>query len=127
MAGVPFVSIDSSIRLNSEAPVPPGLLPSDDQPKNRLRNAFQTLLDLVFPPRCAGCGRVDTQWCGRCQQAVDQTPFLPTIAVVQPLAGIVSTGLHTGKLQQAVHALKYEGVTLLAARLSARMASCLHL
>lgn len=31
-------------------------------------------LDLVFPPRCAGCGRPGPAWCPRCQQSVLRWP-----------------------------------------------------
>lgn len=120
MAGVPFTPIDSS---STEALVTPGLLSSNDQVTSRLHRVMHTLTDLVFPPRCAGCGRVDTRWCGRCQQAIDQIPLLADVEIVPPLTGIASTGLHAGKLQDAVHALKYTDTPLLAAPLAARMAA----
>ncbi|MEM6529780.1 MAG: hypothetical protein AAF653_15885, partial [Chloroflexota bacterium] len=34
------------------------------------------LLDLIFPPRCVHCGRVDYRWCDRCQTLLDDVPLL---------------------------------------------------
>ncbi len=86
-----------------------------------LRRSINAGIDLLFPPRCAGCGRVDARWCTTCQQALDTLPLQIHQAALPPLARSAATGLHEGKLQQAVHALKYEGVVALAEPLSARM------
>ncbi len=79
-----------------------------------------SFLDLVFPPRCAGCDRVDFRWCPRCQSELLCIPFE---LYKRELIGmpIVSTGLHSGKLQAAVQALKYEKVMLLMNPLSDRL------
>jgi ComF family protein len=82
-------------------------------------------LDLLYPPRCAGCGRVDTLWCSRCQQEIDAIPFPDRLAALPPLRGRATTGVHDGKLQQAVHALKYENGRALAITLGERLSRCL--
>lgn len=83
------------------------------------------LLDLIFPPRCAGCGRVDTRWCARCQQGLVNVPMEIIQRRVFNRLDMVSTGWHQGVLQQAVHALKYDGVTELARPLADRLAKAL--
>ncbi len=100
--------------MTAEARATPGLL----SPKRWLGLA----LDLIYPPRCAGCGRVDTVWCARCQHDVETTPLLLTHPEpIPPLRDIATTAIHTGRMQQAVLALKYEGVTSLADVLGARL------
>jgi ComF family protein len=76
------------------------------------------LLDLLFPPRCAACGRVDTGWCPACARDLAALPLDP-----HDDADIVSTGAHSGLLQAAVQGLKYHGVRTLAEPLGARVAA----
>jgi ComF family protein len=76
------------------------------------------LLDLLFPTRCAACGRVDTDWCPACARDLADLPLDPHDA-----ADIVSTGAHSGLLQSAVQGLKYHGVRALAEPLGARVAA----
>jgi ComF family protein len=83
--------------------------------------AFQFLLDLLYPPRCAGCDRVDTRWCASCQQELADVPFDLRQSKIAPLKAIATTGIHEGKLQQAVHALKYAGAHEVAAPLGERL------
>jgi competence protein ComFC len=41
----------------------------------RLRaEARRLLLDLVFPPRCAGCGRTGAAWCAGCDRRLHRLP-----------------------------------------------------
>lgn len=91
----------------------------------RLTNA---VIELVFPAACAGCGRVDRVWCARCQSQLEAIPILQ---ISQQLQGdvrtlpLVSTGWHTGLLQTAVQALKYENLPQLALPLGDRLAAVL--
>lgn len=82
-------------------------------------------LDLVFPPRCANCGRVDATWCEACAQALIAQPLDIRHSQVQPLTGIVSTGIHEGLLRAAIHVLKYENLPQLAQPLGARLATAI--
>lgn len=87
---------------------------------------FADLLDLVFPPSCVGCGRVDYVWCPTCQQALDAVPLdarrrRVSMTQTEPPTNILTTGMHTGKLQQAVQALKYENAQVLCEPLGHRL------
>lgn len=94
----------------TEALVRPGLLSS----------TTRFVLDWLFPPRCLGCGRVDTRWCTRCTADIVRLPVQP-IAQTEPLP-IAATGPHTGKLRLAVHALKFDSGVHLAGPLGQRLA-----
>ena len=61
------------------------------------------LLDLVFPPRCGGCGRYGAAWCPSCADGLRP-------ASATTLAGIplVAAGRLEGPLQQAIHTYKYQ-------------------
>jgi len=71
------------------------------------------LLDLVFPPRCAGCGRHGQDWCDQCAAALEPVP-------VTSLHGIplVAAGRLTGPLQRAIHTYKYRPRPQLAGSLA---------
>lgn len=78
------------------------------------RRLLHTVLDLLYPPRCAGCGRVDTAWCESCQRESEHIPPPRHIEVLPPLAGIAASAVHSGKLREAVQALKYNNARTLA-------------
>lgn len=80
-------------------------------------------LDLLFPPRCAGCGKVDNWWCEVCQQAVDQIPWPPQQRPDPALGleALAATGKHEGRLQQGIWALKFENAPRLAVPLGQRL------
>ena len=61
-----------------------------------------SLLDLLFPPRCGGCGAYGAPWCAACAGTL-RTPS------ASPLAGIplVAAGRLDGPLQRAIHTYKY--------------------
>jgi ComF family protein len=61
-----------------------------------------SLLDLIFPPRCGGCGRYGAAWCPACAAGVHSVPM-------STLAGIplVAAGRLEGPLQRAIHTYKY--------------------
>jgi hypothetical protein len=48
------------------------------------------LLDLLFPPRCAGCGRGGQWFCPQCQAEIMRVPS--RLAVPEPLAGLWIAG-----------------------------------
>jgi ComF family protein len=68
---------------------------------------YRAALDLVFPPCCAGCGRVDTPWCAICAQELAAFPLAVAAAELPEFNAVAHTGVHTGRLRDAVHALKY--------------------
>jgi ComF family protein len=71
------------------------------------------LLDLIFPPRCGGCGRQGQDFCEQCATGVEP------VAVTR-LHGIplVAAGRLTGPLQRAIHTYKYRPRPQLAGRLA---------
>lgn len=85
--------------------------------------AWDAALDWVFPPRCVGCGRVDTWWCSSCAEDLTALPLDPVPYPLEPFVTTFSTGSHTGLLQNAVQALKYYGLTELSTILGARLAA----
>jgi ComF family protein len=80
-----------------------------------------TVLDLVFPPRCASCGQVDVNWCDVCWQSLADYPIMPRQAQAFDQLSVTATGNHAGILQRAVQALKYDGVTEIAGLLADRL------
>lgn len=93
--------------------------------KARLQRAIEVSLELLYPPRCAGCGRVDADWCATCQHELDSSLFDLHTSQLPPLKAIAATGIHEGKLQEAVHALKYAGAISVAAPLAERLLTAL--
>jgi ComF family protein len=91
-----------------------------------LRSGYQIIIDLLFPPRCVHCGRVDSQFCTPCHNELREEPIQTLIADdIPPLTKIASTGLHQDVLQAAVQGLKYYGQRELAAILAQRMVNML--
>jgi len=104
----------------------------------RAAQAGQSLLDLVYPPRCPGCGRMGVAFCERCRARVEL--IAPPVcrrcgcalpreglcdrcrALPSSLDGIVAVAVFADPLRQAIHALKYENNTALAAPLGSMMA-----
>lgn len=77
-------------------------------------------IDLLFPPRCSLCGRVDTVWCETCLQRLTDYP-LDMATSSMPTFHVASTGKHEGILRDALHALKYLGGQHLAPILATRL------
>jgi ComF family protein len=90
-----------------------------------IRRLFNVCIDLIFPPCCAGCGRVDFVWCEQCQLALESLPVQSVKNSVLPrIEFVASTGQHHGILQKAVQGLKYRNVKLLGEELGNRLAEC---
>ena len=102
-----------------------------------LQSLSSYLLELVFPPRCAGCLRFGHWFCDACAQAVLPAPGRPEClqcgeelpeaanagGVPCPACGeswgwVGAAALHEGPMQQAIHAFKYEGRVELAPNLA---------
>lgn len=70
------------------------------------------LLDLVFPPRCAGCGRGGHWLCPACVATISTAPARQ--APPEPLAALWAVGVYEDPLRAAISAFKYEGKRQLA-------------
>ena len=81
----------------------------------------QSILDLIFPPTCVNCGRVDTTWCYACLAELEQVPISIIQGELDLIEAIIGTGWHTGILQHAVQALKYQNARSLAQPLAQRL------
>ena len=96
----------------------------------------RTALDLVFPPRCGGCGSGGSFLCPACAAALQ--PALPPRCLrcwrpganpcdeceltPPPFAGLRAAFVHDGNARTLVHALKYRGLTALAAPMAVLLA-----
>lgn len=86
------------------------------------------LQDLIFPPSCGNCGRVDYRFCASCLQTLEQTAVLlspGTRETPDELDALIATGKHHGVLQKAVQAFKYDGARDLAFPLANRLVEAL--
>lgn len=92
---------------------------------SRLQFAAEWLTDLVFPPLCWCCGRVDVRSCVECLRALQAAPLQMTARRADKLDMESATGPHDGVLKSAVHALKYEGYKELADPLAERLNNAL--
>jgi len=102
-----------------------------------LRQGGVALLDLFFPPRCPGCGRVGDLFCPTCRAAVEPITGptcrrcgrpLPQDALCDDcrsqashLDGIIAAVVFAGPVREAIHSLKYGNGRALAAPLAAFM------
>ena len=87
--------------------------------------AISWLQDLVFPPSCGNCGRVDFRFCAGCWRELDLLPIERHSEALENLDAVFATGKHRQVLRNAVRTFKYDGATELAAPLAARLAIAL--
>lgn len=105
------------------------------------KQAMQQLLDLLYPPRCAGCQRGGQVLCPSC---LAQIPPLTSIcqrcsAPLSPgsicsscqsaplkLSGLRAVSAYQEPLRSYIHALKYDGNTRLAQPLGMLLAQAYH-
>jgi predicted amidophosphoribosyltransferase len=78
---------------------------------------FHALLDLLFPPQCAGCNATGSGLCERCLP-LDTAPLLRAL----PTLRVYALGEYTGALRRAVLALK-DGRRDVAQTLGERLAT----
>jgi len=86
-------------------------------------NAIEWLKDLVFPPICGNCGRVDARFCDNCRDEFAGCPLEIAKPPVGHLDDLCSTGSHSGLIANAVRAFKYEGASDLSDLLAQRLIS----
>lgn len=83
------------------------------------------VLDLIFPPLCVHCGRVDWRFCEACQKLLADEAITPSVSALNLLSGVVATAKHAGVMESAVQALKYHEALSLAPLFAKRMALAL--
>ncbi|MDX2159750.1 MAG: ComF family protein [bacterium] len=77
------------------------------------------LLDLLFPPRCVLCGRVDQVWCRPCRVRVAAEQRAILLKPIPPLHGAMATTPHSGAARQVIRRFKYDSDARTAQRLAA--------
>lgn len=96
----------------------------------------RTALDLVFPPRCGGCGGGGVLLCEDCIASMQQSLGLRCLRCWRPgsahcadclhspppFDGLRSAFVYTGTARTLVHALKYRGLNALAEPMAALLA-----
>ena len=110
--------------------------------------AWRRTLDMVFPPRCVGCRSFGSFLCSHCLAIMPraQPPRCPVcwMPVLSPAEGPGAGGacrrcrrqpfafeaarcpfIYDGAAREAVHALKYQGVSAIAEVMARAMAECL--
>lgn len=83
--------------------------------------AADWLADLVFPPTCGNCGRVDARFCAVCRRELVRCPVEIAHYSVEGLDGVCATGKQQGVLGNAVKAFKYEDAIDLSDFLAERL------
>ena len=102
-----------------------------------LRQGGTALLDLVYPPRCPGCGSMGAVLCASCQARIEPPPAPACIRCGHPaptenlcptcratpshLDRIAASAVFAPPLREAIHELKYNNGRALARPLGARM------
>lgn len=83
--------------------------------------ASDWLIDLVFPPICGNCGRVDARFCAACRSELASVELAVSERYIEHIDGFCATGVHQGLLACAVRAFKYEDAIELCDILAERM------
>ena len=87
------------------------------------------LLDLVYPPRCLGCGTAGQWLCPACLSACPPAANPRHVPVEDArnrwTLPVHSFAIHQGLAREAVHGLKYDGKRVLAEPMARQMEGCL--
>ena len=103
----------------------------------QVQQVTRAALNLLFPPRCAGCNKPGPEFCSKCAQSLTPTGSVICTICGEPLTRpglcvhcrttqrafrqVRSAFRFEGPLRQAVHALKYEKRRSIAAPLAEYM------
>jgi competence protein ComFC len=99
-------------------------MPTPGNPAYRLFQGFWAGIDLLFPPRCGGCGVFGLRWCPQCQEKVqvikpplcpicgnphNHSNLCPRCRVTRPSYAALRSWAEFGDpLRLAMHKLKYD-------------------
>jgi ComF family protein len=92
---------------------------------DHLQSILSAGIDLLFPPTCQHCARVDTRFCQTCLHELKNTPLDVSIHQIDSRLTVAATGIHSGILQSAVISLKYARAFEVAPLLGNRIVSAL--
>ena len=85
-----------------------------------LRRVFELVLNLLYPPRCVGCGSRDSMLCAACcPQPLPESQRVQALAADAPLMRAQGIYAFTGTVRLAIHGLKYHKHQRLAVPLAA--------
>lgn len=84
-----------------------------------------TVLDLVLPLECGGCGAPSTRWCDACASELAVGTGQPRLVTprVDPGVPVFALGRYAGARRQAIVALKERGRVDLVGRLASALAA----
>lgn len=87
-----------------------------------------TVLDLILPLECGGCGAPSTRWCEACAAALDVRSDEPHVVSprIDPGVAVFSLGRYAGPRRRAIVALKEHGRRDLTVPLARAMAVGIH-
>ena len=80
-------------------------------------SGLDAVLDVLVPPRCAGCRQGGSWYCVECRDGSD--PIARRIGALS----VTAAGAHEGPLREAIHRLKYGAEPGLATELGALIAA----
>jgi predicted amidophosphoribosyltransferase len=102
---------------------------TSDRPENVTPTAdTDSVLDLVLPLECGGCGGPSTRWCAACARQLAVKADQPHLITprVDPGVPVLSLGRYAGARRQAIVALKEHGRADLIGPLASVLRSGLH-
>ena len=79
-------------------------------------------LDLLFPPRCFGCGVEGVFVCRQCATEMPTVPLRAPLGPGSALDGVLAPFEMSGAAREAVHRLKYRGLRALASPMARLLA-----
>lgn len=87
-----------------------------------MRQWWQVVVNLVFPPTCVHCGRVGSFFCEICWEDAFTPADLNEIPPLVAIDDLTALAAHRGAVRSALHALKYDGVREVAIPLAEQLA-----
>ncbi len=106
----------------TEARQNPGLFSSANRQVRAVRRVWSSMLDLLYPPRCGVCNRIDTHLCLRCASILAFYEA-PIAQIAQGnLTAVCATARHEGAVRDAVLAMKQDNHETLVSALGERLA-----
>lgn len=92
----------------------------------RRSSVVGTILNLLFPPHCVGCGTRGAWLCPSCMDDIlfFEPPWPPLLDEIYPLQGVRAAAHLSSPLRQAIHRFKYGGLRVLSPVLGEMLYDC---